>query len=255
MTMADWHPESGLIDVELRDGVAVITLRRPEKLNALTAPMRRDLSAAVRHYGTGDAARGIVLTGAGRAFSAGEDLRDASALPPGGLAEEAEQFHDITRAVLQTRVPVVAAVNGIAVGGACEITMCCDARIGAATADMYLPENGIGLSISNASSFLLPRLVGAARAVRLVLDAARLSAPQALVIGLLDEVVDDPVAAAVALVRRWTEPGTATAVHLLLLRPPLELIEQAFAAETQAAWEVDASGLAKVGIRRFVERA
>ena len=76
--MAAWGIESGHIDAAVRDDVAVITLRRPEKLNALTAEMRRELAAILRHFGTGELARGIVLTGTGRAFSAGEDLRAAS---------------------------------------------------------------------------------------------------------------------------------------------------------------------------------
>src|SRR5450755_655444 len=116
--MPDWGIGSGHIDVALREGVAVVTLRRPEKLNALTADMRRELAAILRHFGSGDhlgsgdAARGIVLTGTGRAFSAGEDLRAAAELPAGGLVTEVELFHDITRAALQTRVPVIAALNG-----------------------------------------------------------------------------------------------------------------------------------------------
>jgi enoyl-CoA hydratase/carnithine racemase len=217
--------------------------------------MRRELAAILRHFGRGDAVRGIVLTGVGRAFSAGEDLRAAAELPPGGLVGEVELFHDITRAALETQVPVVAAVNGIAVGGACEMTLCCDARIGTPAAECFLPENSIGLAISNASSVLLPRLVGH-RALRLVLDSARISAEDALAIGLLDEIVsaDDLVQAAIRLVHRWTQPGAATTAHLLLLRPSREAIEQAFAAETEAARRADQAGLARAGIDRFLSR-
>ena len=252
--MSAWNPTTGHIQIDEHDGIAVITLQRAEKLNALTAAMRRELAAVIRHLGDGERARGIVLTGAGRAFSAGEDLREAAAQPAGGLLEEVELFHDITRAVLQTRVPVVGAINGIAVGGACEVTLCLDARIGSPRAEFFLPENTLGLTISNASSVLLPRLVGAARALRMVLDTARLGAEQALAIGLLDEIVDEPVDAAVRLIDRWTQPGTATAVHLALLRPALDLVEQAMARETDAARAVDESGIAKAGVDRFFER-
>jgi enoyl-CoA hydratase/carnithine racemase len=79
--------------------------------------MRRELAAILRHFGGGQV-RGIVVTGTGRAFSAGLDLREAAELPPGGLAADVELFHDITRAALQTQVPVIGALNGIAVGGA-----------------------------------------------------------------------------------------------------------------------------------------
>ncbi|WP_043621081.1 enoyl-CoA hydratase/isomerase family protein [Nonomuraea candida] len=237
-----------MIDVTVRDEVAVITLARPDKLNALTAAMRVDLAAAVREHGA--SARGIVVTGTGRAFSAGEDLREAAGR---SLVAEVASFHDMTRAVLETRVPVVAAVNGLAVGGAAEWTLCFDARLGTPSAEYFLPENRIGLSISNASSYLLPRLLGG-RALRLVLDAARLSAADALDVGLLDEIVapEELVEAAIARVRRWTAPGAATAVHLALLRPPPAEVERAFQAETEAAERVEASGIAQAGMAEFV---
>ncbi len=255
MSSPAWGVESGHISVAEQQAVAVVTFRRPEKLNALTVGMRRELAAILRHFGRGDTVRGIVLTGSGRAFSAGEDLRAAAELPPGGLIGEVELFHDITRAALETRVPVVAAVNGIAVGGACEMTLCCDARIGTPAAEYFLPENSIGLTISNASSVLLPRLAGH-RAMRLVMESARISAQDALAFGLLDEIVDqaDLIETAIRLVHRWTQPGAATTAHLRLLRPPREAIEQAFAAETEAARGADQAGLARAGISRFLSR-
>ncbi|MEV0591898.1 enoyl-CoA hydratase/isomerase family protein [Nonomuraea cavernae] len=241
-----------MIDVTVRDEVAVITLRRPDKLNALTAGMRRQLAAAVRSHGDGKAARGIVVTGTGRAFSAGEDINEAAGQ---SLLDEVELFHDLTRAVLETQVPVVGAVNGLAVGGAAEWTLCFDSRIGTPSAEYFLPENHIGLSVSNASSHLLRRLVGG-RALRLVLDSARLSAAEAQSAGLLDEIVepDTLVATAIGLVHRWTLPGTATAVHLRLLRPSLEEVERAFAAETEAARQVEETGIAQAGMERFINR-
>ncbi|MEU0570155.1 enoyl-CoA hydratase/isomerase family protein [Nonomuraea sp. NPDC005983] len=241
-----------MIDVTVRDEVALVTLRRPEKLNALTSGARKDLAAAVRAHGDGELARGVVVTGTGRAFSAGEDIDQAVGQ---SLVDEVDSFQDLTRAVLETRVPVVAAVNGLAVGGAAEWTLCFDARIGTPSAEYFLPENHIGLSISNASSYLLRRLVGG-RALRLVLDSTRLSAADALASGLLDEIVepDALMDTAIGLVHRWTLPGTATETHLKLLRAPLEEVERAFAAETEAARQVDEAGLARAGMERFVSR-
>jgi enoyl-CoA hydratase len=241
-----------MIDVTERDEVALIALARPEKLNALTAAMRRDLAAAVRGYGDGKRVRGIVVTGTGRAFSAGEDIDQAVGQ---SLVAEVALFHDMTRAVLETRVPVVAAVNGLAVGGAAEWTLCFDTRIGTPAAEYFLPENHIGLSISNAASYLLPRLAGG-RALRLVLDSTRMSAEDALAAGLLDELVapEALVATAISRVHHWTAPGTATEVHLRLLRPSLAEVERAFAAETEAALHVEESGIAQAGMSRFVNR-
>ncbi|MGO9083372.1 MAG: enoyl-CoA hydratase/isomerase family protein [Streptosporangiaceae bacterium] len=253
--MALWGAGSGYIDVAVQEAVAVVTLRRPEKLNALTAGMRRELAAILRHFGTGDPVRGIVLTGAGRAFSAGEDLHAAAELPPGSLAAEAELFQDITRAALQTRVPLVAALNGIAVGGAAEITLCFDARIGTPAAKYYFPENNIGLAISNAASVLLPRPAGP-KAMRLIMECARISARDALALGLLDQVVAQAelIETASRIVHRWTQPGAATTAHLQLLRPPLDAVEQAMAAETEATRSLDEAGIARAGINRFASQ-
>jgi enoyl-CoA hydratase/carnithine racemase len=197
-----------------------------------------------------------VLTGAGRAFTAGLDLVEASEAVAGyGLAADLESFNDITRAALETTVPIVAAINGLAVGGGSEITLCFDARLGTPATEFFLPENTIGLSISNASSLLLPRLTGA-RALPLILNAARIDAGEALSLGLLDQIVepDELLGASIALIHRWTQPGAATAAHLRLLRPSLAAVENAFRRETEAAQQIDDAGLPEAGITKFRSR-
>ncbi|MCO1575092.1 enoyl-CoA hydratase/isomerase family protein [Crossiella sp. SN42] len=242
---------NGIVEVSVRTEVAVLRLNRPEKLNALNRDMRRELAARIRGLGEGDRVRGLVITGAGRAFSAGMDLVEAESSPPGGLLAEVSLFHDLTRAVLDTRMPVVAAVNGVAVGGAGEFTFCCDARIGSPSAEFVLPENAVGLTVSNAASVLLPRLVGG-RALRLVLDSSRIGAERALELGLLDEIVPQErlLDAAVRLVRRWTEPGSATEAHLALLRPSRAELEAAFERETAAVRATEENGTARAGLAR-----
>ncbi|MFF9853931.1 enoyl-CoA hydratase/isomerase family protein [Streptomyces sp. TLI_105] len=246
-------PTSGTdrLTVDIMRGVAVLTLDRPEKLNALDVTTRLRLAALVRELGTGEPVRGIVLTGKGRAFSAGEDL---SAVPATDeqFKQAFESFHDITRAILETRVPVIAAVNGLAVGGASEITLCCDARIGTPATEYYQPENSRGITISNASSLLIGRLVRN-HAMRMVLGSPRIGADEALRIGLLDELVepDQLIDRAIETVHAWTPEGGTTAVHLALLRPRLEEIEDAFAREDVAAWESWKSGLLTAGVAGF----
>lgn len=239
------------IDVAVVRDVAVLTLDRPEKLNALTVDVRRRLAALVREHGTGETVRGIVLTGRGRAFSAGEDLKQAPTTEA-EVHEAFESFHDVTRAILQTRVPVVAAVNGIAVGGASEITLCCDARIGTPATEYFQPENARGLTISNATSLLLRRLVGN-HAMRMVLGSHRVPSAEALRIGLLDEVVepDQLLERAVDTVHAWTPEGNTTALHLALLRPLIAEVEAAFEREDRAAHEAWASGLLTAGVAGF----
>lgn len=246
---SDTAAEKVLVEV-IRDA-AVITLRRPSKLNALTVAMRLRLAALIREYGTGDRARGIVIAGTGRAFSAGEDL----GAPPTTFAEMRatfESFHDVTRAVLETRVPVVAAINGIAVGGASEITLCCDARLGTPQTTFFQPENARGLTISNASSVLLPRLVRN-HAMRMILGSERVTAEEALRIGLLDQIIepDELLDRAIDTVRAWTPEGGNTALHLALLRPSSDDIERAFALEDAAADASWHSGALTAGIENF----
>jgi enoyl-CoA hydratase/carnithine racemase len=252
MTMPPSQTTSDLVVADVRD-VVVIRLNRPEKLNALTQEMLRGLAANLRSVGSSDA-RGIVLTGTGRAFSAGEDL-DAVDTEQESL-NDIDLFQDITYAVLESEVPVVAALNGIAVGGAAEMTLVCDSRLGAAECEYFFPENGLGLTISNGSSRLLPQLIGS-RAMRVVLDARRLDAPAALELGILDEVLppgEDVVEAAVELVRHWTEPGRSTREHLKLLRPSKAELDDALERErhaARAAWE---RGATAAGVVAFRER-
>jgi len=239
------------LDVHIDDDVAVLTLNRPAKLNAMDVATRVQLAQTIRRFGTGDLVRGIVLTGTGRAFSAGEDLQT---VPTGydEIREAVATFHDITRAILETTVPVIAAVNGIAVGGASEITLSCDSRIGTPEAVYYQPENHRGIIISNASSFLLGRLVGN-HAMRIVLGSHRVGADEALRIGLIDEIVPQQtlVDHAVEVIGQWNSDPRITALHLGLLRPRPEDIEAAFAREDDAARQAWESGAFTEGVEGF----
>lgn len=239
------------LNVHIDHDVAVLTLNRPEKLNAMDALTRVELAQTIRRIGTGELVRGIVLTGKGRAFSSGEDLQTA----PSSYDEVREafaSFHDITRAILETKVPVIAAVNGIAVGGASEVTLCCDFRIGTPNAEYYQPENHRGIIISNASSFLMGRLVRN-HAMRIILGSDRINADEALRIGLLDEIVapETLLDRADEVIRRWNSDPRTTALHLDLLRPRTEEIEAAFTREDNAAREAWESGAFTEGVERF----
>lgn len=239
------------LDVRIDDDVAVLTLNRPAKLNVLDTNTRVLLARTIRRFGAGERVRGIVLTGAGRAFSAGEDLRQI----PAGYDEirtAFATFHDITRAILETKIPVIAAVNGIAVGGASELTLCCDARIGSPSAEYFQPENHRGIIISNASSILLRRLVRN-HTMRIILGSNRIDADEARRIGLLDEIVAPEllVSRAAEVARQWNSDPRITALHLGLLRPRPEDIEAAFAREDEAARRAWESGAFGEGVEGF----
>ncbi|CAM5613824.1 putative enoyl-CoA hydratase EchA17 OS=Streptomyces alboniger OX=132473 GN=CP975_25010 PE=3 SV=1 [Streptomyces alboniger] len=183
MSTAYPPPSTTDLAVSVDEEVAVITMDRPAKLNALTRAMRRELADLIRYYGDGRQARGIVITGRGRAFSAGLDLREVAGSDL-DLAAEMALFNDITRAALASHVPVIAAVNGVAVGGAGEMALSFDARLATSQTAFSWPETGIGLTVSNAASLFLPRLTGLSHALHLIMGSARINADQALAHGL-----------------------------------------------------------------------
>jgi enoyl-CoA hydratase len=230
----------------------LITLRRPDKLNALTVEMLHDLAAAIESEAA--TSRGIVLTGQGRAFSAGDDLVATQDVTTESFGEVLTRFQEITRVILRAETPVVAALNGIAVGGAAEVTLVCDARIGWSGSDYLFPENNVGLTISNASTSLLPRLLGP-RALPIVLDGRRISGTEAYGLGLLDYFVDssvDVVPKALEVLDRWINRGLATRFHLKLMRPPVDEIERAIERENSIGMEAWVAGTGRAGIARFV---
>lgn len=243
-----------LIDRAIAGGAAILTINRPDKLNALTPDMLSELGD--RLEAASREAAGVVVTGAGRAFSAGDDLPATENLDAGGFEDLLARFQELTRIVLRSEVPIVAALNGIAVGGAAEFTLCCDARVGWSGSDYLFPENTVGLTISNASSYLLPRLLGG-RALPLVLEGRRISGEEARDLGIIDTMVDGPddvLPRAVELLEAWHRNGLATPYHLRLLRPPLDEVERAIERENDMAREAWQAGTAQEGIRRFSDR-
>lgn len=232
-------------------GVAVVRIDRPAKLNALTVEMLRDLATTIRSVAADGSAKALVLTGAGRAFSAGDDLEASLDLDEDGFTELIEAFQNVTRAILACPQPVIAAVNGIAVGGAAEITLACDVRVGGPATEYFFPENGIGLTISNGSSLLLPLLVGR-RALGVVLLRRRMDVAEASAIGLLDRTVtstEEVLPEAVSVAQQLMARGAATRHHLALLRCDVEAVEAAMRREVEVARAAWAEGLVQEGLK------
>lgn len=178
-----------LVTLDSRDGIVTLTLRRPDALNALSTAVCRELTAALEAVGREPAARVLILTGEGRAFCAGADLKERA-----GAAEETIWQHN--RAIFQVPlaiealpVPSIAAINGLAVGGGCEIALGCDLRWAADTAELGCPEVTRGIIPAAGGTQRLGRLLGPARAMSLVLTGRRVSAAEAHRLGLVDAVV------------------------------------------------------------------
>jgi 2-(1,2-epoxy-1,2-dihydrophenyl)acetyl-CoA isomerase len=155
---------------EVVDRVATITLDRPEALNALTVPMKASLLAALRSADRDEAVRSVVLTGAGRAFCAGQDLKERLAPDAAPLEVEVRQrYNPIVLAIRGLSKPIVAAVNGVAAGAGASLALAADLRVVSERASVVLAFGRIGLVPDTGLSWLLPRLVGPSRAMELAL--------------------------------------------------------------------------------------
>jgi 2-(1,2-epoxy-1,2-dihydrophenyl)acetyl-CoA isomerase len=180
-----------------RDGaLAIVTLQRPEVLNAFDEPMTSALEAALDEVGPDASVRAVVLTGAGRAFSAGQDLRDrASAIESGGelhLGDELRRrYHPAISAIRAMRKPVIAAVNGVASGAGFGLAAACDIRVASSSASFRAGWAKVGLVPDAGSAFFLPRIVGWGRALDIVLTSETIAAEEALRIGLVTRVWPD----------------------------------------------------------------
>lgn len=173
-----------------QDGVAVITLNRPDLLNALNPQMRAELLFAVRE--AGKTARVVVLTGAGRAFCAGQDLGDARDVTKMDLERVLrEEYAPLILAISECPVPVIAAVNGAAAGAGANIALAADVVIAAESAKFLQAFARIGLIPDAGGTYALPRLVGNARAMGAALFAEPISARQAADWGMIWEAIAD----------------------------------------------------------------
>ena len=185
------------VDRNVRSHVSVITLNKPERLNSMSFPLVEALYGALDEVGRDNDTWVVVMTGAGRAFSSGADLRDMS----GGFETAdgrpdvyrtlTERYHPIMKTVREMPKPVIAAVNGPAVGIGCSLALCCDLILAAESAYFLLAFVNIGLVPDGGSSLFLPTRIGMARATELAMLGERLPAATALEWGLINRVVAD----------------------------------------------------------------
>jgi 2-(1,2-epoxy-1,2-dihydrophenyl)acetyl-CoA isomerase len=187
------------VRVDVADAVVTITLERPDALNALTGPMLADLLAAFRRVGRDRTIRAVILTGAGRAFCAGQDLKERLApdAPPLAVVVR-KRYNPLIAAMRALDQPIVGAINGVAAGAGASLAFACDVRVAAETASFALAFGRIGLVPDSGATWFLPRLVGPAKAAELALTGATLSATDAERFGLVAKVVPSETLAAAA---------------------------------------------------------
>jgi 2-(1,2-epoxy-1,2-dihydrophenyl)acetyl-CoA isomerase len=185
---------SDTVLISASEGVATVTLNRPEALNSLTLELKETLLEALRQVAADPAARAVVLTGAGRGFCAGQDLREHGELlaagDPAPLNTVERHFNPILLALATMPKPVIAAVNGMAAGAGAGIAFACDFRIAAKKAGFLIAFANVGLTLDSGVSWTLPRLIGSARATALALLAEPITADAALDMGLVNAVVE-----------------------------------------------------------------
>jgi enoyl-CoA hydratase len=176
--------------IERDEAVAIVTFNRPKVLNALNTQTLTELASAMQSFKDDPGVRAIVITGAGeKSFVAGADINELAVLSPVAGKEHARRGQQIFDAIEQLGKPVIAAINGFALGGGCELAMACTLRIAADTARFGQPEINLGLIPGYAGSQRLPRLVGKGMALEILLTGDMISAQRACEIGLVNRVV------------------------------------------------------------------
>jgi 2-(1,2-epoxy-1,2-dihydrophenyl)acetyl-CoA isomerase len=192
-----------------RDGVATVTLNRPQALNSFTRQMHRELWAALDRAEANPAIRALVITGAGRGFCAGADLAEFDFEPGPDLVERADPgpvidqaFNPTVRRLQNLRMPTLAAVNGVAAGAGASLAMTCDIAIAAPTASFIQAFSKIGLIPDAGGTWFLTQRLGLARAMALAMTGDKLPAAQAKEWGMIWDVADDCLAAATAMAQR-----------------------------------------------------
>ncbi len=242
-----------------RDGpVAVIAINRPKVLNALNAATFSDLRQTLEEFAEAAGVRVLVITGAGeKAFVAGADISELAALSPVAMRDRALAGQQVFDLIEHLGKPVIAAINGYALGGGCELAMACTLRLAADTATFGLPEVKLGVLPGYAGTQRLPRLVGKGRAMELILTGASITAAEAERIGPVHRVV--PAREVMAEARRLAHTLAAQApVAMRLIIDAVNHSDLPFAAG--CAHEASLFGLAastadmREGMRAFLEK-
>ena len=242
---------------ERQDGVLVLTLNRPEKLNAITGELLDALYAALKEGEEDREVRALLLTGAGRAFSAGQDLTEFGDRKPDYEAH-LRRYNRVVEALSGLEKPLVVAVNGVAAGAGMSLALWGDLRLAAVGASFTTAFVRIGLVPDSGLSFLLPRLVGLAKAQELLLLSPRLSAEEALALGLVHRVVpaEKLMEEALSLAKELAQGPTrayALTKKLLLETSRLSLTE-ALALEAVLQGQAGQTQDHEEGVRAFREK-
>ena len=245
--------------LEIVDAVATVTLDRPDALNALTVALKHELLTAFDQIGRDPAVRAVVLTGSGRAFCAGQDLRER--LEPDAAPLDVEirlRYNPLIQAMVALDKPIVAAINGVAAGAGASLALACDIRIAAEGATILLAFGRVGLVPDSGATWLLPRLIGGAKAAELALIGEPLTAVAAERLGLVARVVaaDALVAEAAGIAARLAAgaPRALALTKRALAASWAATFEEQLETEAILQGEAGATTDHAEGIAAFIER-
>lgn len=245
------------VTLSRRDEFALLTLDRPEALNALSSAVLDELAAAFDVAAEGGA-RALLITGAGgKAFCAGADINELVGRTLAADKRAAERGQAVFAALDRLPILSVAVINGIAMGGGLELALACNFRVAAKTARMALPEIKLGLIPGYGGTQRLPRLIGEARALELILSGRMVAADEALRIGLVNRIAEaDPLAAGIAFAREMTRHGLpALAFAREAVRAASEVpLTEGLKLEAQLSTLAYRTADAAEGLRAFLEK-
>ena len=249
--------ESGIAVEKSDEGIVHIRLDRPDRLNALGVAMvvaleRAIVDAVAAH------ARVLLVHGTGRAFCAGADLKERRTMDEGARVQHNRKINAAVDALAAAPMPTIAVINGLALGGGCEIALACDLRIASTDAQIGLTEARIGAIPGAGGTQRLPRLIGAARALEMILTGEPISAKRAAEIGLVNAVVPsdalDEHAQRLAALLASRSPGGAQAAKRLVYRGLEVALDQGLAYEREALKRILASADYAEGLAAFAEK-
>ncbi len=248
---------------ETQDQVAILTFNRPAVLNVMRRAMFQEMLARLDEVARADGIRALVITGAGRAFSAGIDLEEVSGLFDGSLTleqarAELDEMQELTRRMVSLPKPIVAAINGVAIGAGAEVALASDLRLASQTAFFEFAEVKRGLFETNGVMHRLPRLVGMGRAAHLLLTGERLPAQAALEMGLVTRILPADMLLGAALELARTLAANAP-ISMRLVKQVLHQsydldLESVMRLETEATLECLASEDLREGVQAFIEK-
>jgi enoyl-CoA hydratase len=246
------------VELSIADGIATLLMNRPDALNALSSTVLDQLNEAIARCEREEAIRGVIVTGAGRSFVAGADIAEIAKLDPVAGLAFARKGQGVFKRLERLRKPVVAAINGFALGGGCELAMACHVRFASTKAKLGQPEVGLGLLPGFGGTQRLARLVGRGAALQLLLHGGHISAEEALRIGLVNQVFEPD--ALLDASRQWLQETLANgpdalAASLAAVRDGLDVsLEEGLEIEAHLFGDACGTDEMKEGTAAFLEK-